>query len=124
MRFSIVLFWCVLYCTTVSGQAVNLGRDEPPYLAASVSVSPKVLANAEQRCDMVRDLSEKCDMNYRLLGMRIMEEWQKTICQDKTFLRTIQQSKSVTFSVDEDGKIDIKGVPKEKTKAKKPKSKK
>jgi hypothetical protein len=70
----------------------------------------KLINNAEKRCDMVSDLAEKSEMNYRLLAMKVMEKWQSSIKNDKEFLKNLRQCKKVSFTVKKDGAIEIKGV--------------
>jgi hypothetical protein len=88
----------------------DIGRSEPPYVEATVTMPFKLINNKEKRCDMVSDLAEKSEMNYRLLGMKILEEWQSLIKSDKEFLKNLRQHKKVAFTVHKDGSIAIKGV--------------
>ncbi len=66
--------------------------------------------NGEKRADMVADLAEKSEMNYRLLALKIMEKWQSSIKNDKDFLKNLRQFKTVSFTVHKDGSIAIQGV--------------
>ncbi|MGO9112064.1 MAG: hypothetical protein ACLP9L_22795 [Thermoguttaceae bacterium] len=70
----------------------------------------KFINNAEKRRDMVSDLAEKSEMNYRLLAMKVMEKWQSSIKNDKSFIKKLRQYKTVAFTVHKDGSIEIKGV--------------
>ena len=70
----------------------------------------KLITNVEKRVDMVTDLAEKSEMNYRLLAMKIMEKWQSSIKNEKEFLKNLRQYKTVSFTVKKDGSIEIKGV--------------
>jgi hypothetical protein len=70
----------------------------------------KLIYNAEKRSDMVADLAEKSEMNYRLLALKIMEKWQSSIRSDKDFLKNVRKCKTVSFTVRKDGSIVIKGV--------------
>jgi hypothetical protein len=90
--------------------AQDIGRSEPPYVEATATMPFRFINNKEKRCDMVSDLAEKSEMNYRLLGMKIMERWQSSIKSDKEFLKNLRQYKTVSFTVHKDGSIAIKGV--------------
>lgn len=90
--------------------AQGLGRSEPPYVEATATMPFKLINNAEKRCDMVSDLAEKSEMNYRLLALRVMEKWQSSMKADKDFLKNLRQYKTVAFTVHKDGSIAISGV--------------
>ena len=66
--------------------------------------------NGEKRADMVANLAEKSEMNYRLLALKIMEKWQSSIKNNKDFLKNLRQFKTVSFTVHKDGSIAIQGV--------------
>jgi hypothetical protein len=94
----------------LNAQDVDLGRSEPPYIEATATMPSKLLRDAEKRCDMVRELSEKSEANYRVLSMKVMEQWQASIKKDKTFLKELLRHKTVAFTVKTDGTIEIHGV--------------
>ena len=108
----IILGACLVLgaCSALHAQDLNLGRSGPPYIEATVTMPTKLMKNAEKRCDMVSDLAEKSEMNYRVLAMKIMEKWQSSIKNDKDFLKNLMQYKKVSFTVRKDGSIVIKGV--------------
>jgi hypothetical protein len=91
-------------------QAQDIGRSEPPYVEATVTMPTKQLTNAEKRVDMVSALADKSEMNYRLLSLTIMEKWQASIKKDKGFLKNLMKYKTAAFTVHKDGTIEIKGV--------------
>jgi hypothetical protein len=102
---------CIFVFATCSvSHAQDIGRSEPPYVEATVTMPFRFINNKEKRCDMVSDLAEKSEMNYRLLGMKILEKWQSSIKNDKEFLKNLRQYKTVSFTVHKDGSIGIKGV--------------
>ena len=88
----------------------DIGRSEPPYVEATATMPFRLITNPEKRPDMVADLAEKSEMNYRLLALKIMEKWQASIRGDKDFLKNLRQYKMVAFTVHKDGSIEIKGV--------------
>lgn len=104
---SLILF---VACRYSQAQEIDIGRAEPPYVEAKVAMPTKFMQNAEKRRAMVDDLAGKSQMNYRLLGMKIMEQWQASIKKDKTFLHEMMQHPSVAFTVKKDGTILIEGV--------------
>ncbi len=101
---------CILLGTCCCLHAQDLGLSGPPYVESTVTIPTKLLNDGEKRCDMVSDLAEKSEMNYRLLAMKIMEKWQDSMKKDKNFLKDLKQCKKVAFTVHEDGSIEIKGV--------------
>jgi hypothetical protein len=119
----LALLTMLMACSSLKAQDIDLGRSEPPYVEATVTMPAKFMSNAEKRCDMVRELSEKCEMNYRLLGGRMMQHWQAQIKKDKTFVKDLLRYKTVAFTVKEDGTIEIKGVEEEEKPAKPAKTK-
>ncbi len=80
-------------------QDLALGRTEPPYVEGTVTMPTRLIYNAEKRADMVADLAEKSEMNYRLLALKVMEKWQSSIRSDKEFLKNIRKCKTVSFTV-------------------------
>jgi hypothetical protein len=107
------LVFCILFGICASLQATDdivIGRSDPPFVEATVTIPIKVIGDMEKRADMVSDLAEKSEMNYRLLGMKITEKWQSSVRADKTFLKNLRQYKKVAFTVHEDGSIKIQGV--------------
>jgi hypothetical protein len=110
---AITFLLIALSVAIVSGQGI--GSAEPPFTPATSKIAVKLLNNGEKRCDMAQDLADKSGMNYRLLGMKIMEQWQNSIRKDRTFIRNLQQYKFVEFGVKEDGTITIQGVEPVKT---------
>ena len=107
MRAFVFLFILTL-CSTLSAQ--DIGRAEPPYVEATVTMPTRLMQNAEKRCTMVEDLADKSQMNYRLLGMKIMEQWQASIKKDKAFLHEMMKHDKLSFTVKKDGSIVIEGV--------------
>ena len=101
---------CVILGACSYLHAQDLGRSDPPYVEASVTMPFKFINNAEKRADMVADLAEKSEMNYRLLALKIMEKWHSSVKSDKGFLKDLRKCKTVSFSVSKDGSIVIKGV--------------
>jgi len=101
---------CVVVGACSCLHAQDLGRSDPPYVEASVTMPFKFINNAEKRSDMVADLAEKSEMNYRLLALKIMEKWHSSIKNDKGFLKDLRKCKTVSFAVRKDGSIEIKGV--------------
>ena len=106
-----LLVVCIMFgtCSVLQAQQ-DIGRSEPPYVEATVTMPTKLLNNAEKRCDMVSDLAEKSEMNYRLLSLKIMEKWQASIKKEKGFLKNLMKYKTVSFTVQKDGSIVISGV--------------
>lgn len=103
---------CILVgaCCCLEAQDIPLGRSEPPYVEATVTMPTKLINNPEKRADMVSDLAEKSEMNYRLLALKIGQKWQSSIRGDKEFLKNVRQAKSVAFTVKENGSIVIAPV--------------
>lgn len=118
MKKSVACIVILAACSYLHAQ--DLGRSGPPYVEATVTMPAKLMKNAEKRCEMVSELAEKSEMNYRLLGMKIMEKWQASIKSDKDFLKNLMQYKAVAFTVRKDGSIVIKGVEDSSKKATKP----
>jgi hypothetical protein len=104
------LLVCVVLGASSTLSAQDIGRSEPPYVEATVTMPTKLINNAEKRCDMVNDLAEKSEMNYRLLGLKIMEKWRSSIKKDKDFARNLMKFKTAAFTVHKDGSIVIEGV--------------
>jgi hypothetical protein len=90
--------------------AQDLGRAEPPFVEATTSMPVRWLGNPEKRADMVRDLSEKSEMNYRLLALKIMEQWQNSMKSQKTFMKDLMQHRLAAFTVKKNGEIVIEGT--------------
>jgi hypothetical protein len=107
-----ILLVCIILgaCSCLHAQGTDVGRSDPPYVDATVTMPTKFLNDKEKRLDMVSDLAEKSEMNYRLLGMKVMEKWQSSIKADKSFLKNIMKFKKVAFTVQTDGNIVIKGI--------------
>ena len=82
----------------------------------------KLLNDAEKRCDMVSELADKSEMNYRQLALKIGEKWQNSVRTDKEFLKNLMQYKTVSFTVKKDGSIVIQGVEDKPADAKQAKS--
>ena len=105
-----VFLVCIVLGLCSSLHAQDIGRTEPPYLEATATMPFRWINNGEKRADMVADLAEKSEMNYRLLALKIMEKWQSSIKNDKDFLKNLRQFKTVSFTVHKDGSIAIQGV--------------
>jgi hypothetical protein len=105
MKYNMMLL--LLFTSQLYAQDDGIGRVEPPFIPASLEVITKSIGNLQSRCEAVRQLSEKTEMNYRLLGMKMMEAWQANVKKDKGFISKINQSKSIIFTVDKDGNVDI-----------------
>ena len=107
-----ILTACIVLgaCCCLHAQDIPLGRSEPPYVEATVTMPMKLINNPEKRSDMVSDLAEKSEMNYRLLALKIGEKWVSSVRNDKEFLKNLRQYKTVSFTVKENGSIVIKGV--------------
>ena len=109
MRILVVCV-CIILGACSCLRAQGIGRSEPPYVEAAVTMPTRLMKNAEKRCDMVSELAEKSEMNYRLLAMKVMEKWQASLKGDKDFLKNLMKYKTVSFAVRKDGSIVIKGV--------------
>jgi len=59
---------------------------------------------------MVSELAEKSGMNYRVLAMKVMEKWQSSIKNDKTFLKDVTRGKTIEFTMKKDGSLEIRGT--------------
>ena len=103
MKFLYIIL-LLLVCSVGFGDGID-----PPFTPASVEISRKLLNDHEKRCDMIQDLADKSEMNYRYLAMKVMEKWQLLI-KDKTFVTNFKKSKTVKFSVSEKGSIGIQPV--------------
>jgi hypothetical protein len=106
----LVMLAALVSCSQLNAQDVNPGGPEPPCVEATVTMPAKLMNNHEKRCDMVRELSEKSNMNYRLLAMKIMEHLQAQNKKDKSFLKELLRHKSVAFTVKTDGTIAVQGA--------------
>ena len=116
---------CIIFgaCCCLDAQDIPLGRSGPPYVEATVTMPSRLINNAEKRVDMVSDLAEKSEMNYRLLALKLGQKWQSSIRSDKEFLKKLRQAKTVAFTVKENGSIVIEPVedkPETDAKANKP----
>ena len=122
------LVFCILFgiCSFLQAKDddIVIGRGEPPFVEATVSMPVRALNNGEKFADMAGDLAEKSEMNYRLLVLKIGEKWQSSIKADKNFLKNLHQHKKVSFTVHEDGSIGIQGMEEIKPPEKASKTKK